>query len=65
MEKAFLIDVLSKTFIATGGNVTLLSDTFPTVARVISPDSSPFDPFHYELCTDMVDVVIEISCIYG
>jgi len=45
MEKAFLIDVLSKTFIAT--------------------DSSPFDPFNYELCTDMIEIVIEMSCIYG
>eukprot|EP00920_Eleutheroschizon_duboscqi_P014023 GHVT01032800.1.p1 GENE.GHVT01032800.1~~GHVT01032800.1.p1 ORF type:complete len:346 (-),score=35.72 GHVT01032800.1:415-1452(-) len=45
MEKAFLIDVFSKTFIAT--------------------DSSFFDPFNYELCTDMIDLVIEISCIYG
>eukprot|EP00922_Rhytidocystis_sp_ex-Travisia-forbesii_P036743 GHVS01054651.1.p1 GENE.GHVS01054651.1~~GHVS01054651.1.p1 ORF type:complete len:420 (+),score=109.73 GHVS01054651.1:93-1352(+) len=45
LDKAFLIDVASKTFVAT--------------------DTSPFDPFNYELCTDMIDVVIEMSCMYA
>jgi Ras-related GTP-binding protein C/D len=45
MEKAFLIDVLSKIYIAT--------------------DSSPVDMQIYELCSDMIDVVIDVSCIYG
>jgi len=45
MEKAFLIDVVSKIYIAT--------------------DSSPVDMQTYELCTDMIDVVVDVSCIYG
>jgi Ras-related GTP-binding protein C/D len=45
MEKAFLIDIVSKIYIAT--------------------DSSPVDMQTYELCSDMIDVVIDISCIYG
>lgn len=45
MEKVFLIDVVSKIYIAT--------------------DSSPVDIKNYELCSDMIDVVIDISSIYG
>jgi len=45
MEKAFLIDVVSKIYIAT--------------------DSSPVDMQTYELCSDMIDVVVDVSCIYG
>ena len=44
-EKAFLIDVFSKIYIAT--------------------DSSPVDMQSYELCCDMIDVVIDVSSIYG
>eukprot|EP01126_Amoeba_proteus_P031839 TRINITY_DN3115_c0_g1_i7.p1 TRINITY_DN3115_c0_g1~~TRINITY_DN3115_c0_g1_i7.p1 ORF type:complete len:345 (+),score=56.25 TRINITY_DN3115_c0_g1_i7:85-1119(+) len=45
MEKAFLIDVHSKIYVAT--------------------DSSPVDMQIYELCSDMIDVVLDVSCIYG
>jgi len=45
MEKAFLIDVVSKIYVAT--------------------DSSPVDMQTYELCSDMIDVVVDVSCIYG
>lgn len=45
MEKAFLIDVLSKIYVAT--------------------DSSPVDMQTLELCSDMIDVVIDVSSIYG
>jgi len=45
IDKAFLIDVVSKIYVAT--------------------DSSPVDMQTYELCSDMIDVVIDISCIYG
>jgi Ras-related GTP-binding protein C/D len=31
----------------------------------ITTDSSPFDSQTYELCGDMIDVVIDVSCIYG
>jgi len=46
MEKALLIDVVSKIYIAT--------DT-----------TSPVDMTTYELCSDMIDVAIDVSCIYG
>lgn len=45
MEKAFLIDVVSKIYVAT--------------------DSTPVDMQTYELCSDMIDVVVDVSCIYG
>lgn len=45
VEKAFLIDVVTKIYIAT--------------------DSSVVDTQKLELCSDMIDVVIDISCIYG
>jgi Ras-related GTP-binding protein C/D len=45
LEKAFLIDVVSKLYIAS--------------------DSSPVDMQVYELCADMIDVAVDISCIYG
>jgi len=45
IEKAFLIDVVSKIYVAT--------------------DSFPVDMQTYELCSDMIDVVIDVSCIYG
>lgn len=31
----------------------------------IATDSNPMDPHTYELCSDLVDVVIDVSCIYG
>ncbi|OMJ77402.1 hypothetical protein SteCoe_23003 [Stentor coeruleus] len=31
----------------------------------IATDSTPVDLISYELCADMIDVVIDVSCIYG
>lgn len=31
----------------------------------IATDSNPVDGHTYELCADLVDVVIDVSCIYG
>ncbi|KAL6079372.1 ras-related GTP-binding protein C isoform X2 [Balamuthia mandrillaris] len=45
LEKSFLIDVVSKIYVAT--------------------DSASVDMQTYELCSDMIDVVIDVSCIYG
>eukprot|EP00914_Ancora_sagittata_P026132 GHVO01051538.1.p1 GENE.GHVO01051538.1~~GHVO01051538.1.p1 ORF type:complete len:132 (+),score=30.42 GHVO01051538.1:147-542(+) len=28
-------------------------------------DTGPFDPCHHELCTEMIDLVLEVSAIYG
>ncbi|XP_013385486.1 ras-related GTP-binding protein C [Lingula anatina] len=39
---------------------------FDVVSKIyIATDSSPVDMQSYELCCDMLDVVIDISCIYG
>jgi len=45
MEKAYLVDSVSRIYICT--------------------DSSPTDMKTYELCSDMIDVVVDVSCIYG
>lgn len=31
----------------------------------IATDCTPVDLMSYELCTDMIDVVVDVSCIYG
>lgn len=39
---------------------------FDVVSKIyIATDSSPVDMQTYELCCDMIDVVIDVSCIYG
>lgn len=39
---------------------------FKKVSKIcIAKDSSPVDGQSYELCSDMIDVVIDVSCIYG
>eukprot|EP01121_Diplochlamys_sp_Union-15-3_P014543 TRINITY_DN4639_c0_g1_i1.p1 TRINITY_DN4639_c0_g1~~TRINITY_DN4639_c0_g1_i1.p1 ORF type:complete len:388 (-),score=74.01 TRINITY_DN4639_c0_g1_i1:21-1142(-) len=45
MEKAYLVDVASKIYIAS--------------------DTTYVDMQQYELCSDMIDVIIDVSCIYG
>ncbi|NXW03705.1 RRAGD protein, partial [Fregetta grallaria] len=44
----------------------ILSFLFDVVSKIyIATDSTPVDMQTYELCCDMIDVVIDISCIYG
>ncbi|CAM9386954.1 unnamed protein product [Chrysoparadoxa australica] len=39
---------------------------FDVVSRIyIATDSNPVEMQAYELCSDMIDVVIDVSCIYG
>jgi Ras-related GTP-binding protein C/D len=39
---------------------------YDVVSKIyIATDSSPVDMKSYELCSDMIDVVIDVSCIYG
>lgn len=39
---------------------------FDVISKIyIATDSSPVDMQSYELCCDMIDVVIDLSCIYG
>ena len=39
---------------------------FDVVSKIyIATDSNPVDERGYELCSEMIDVVFDISCIYG
>ncbi|KAK9728983.1 GTP-binding protein gtr2 [Basidiobolus ranarum] len=39
---------------------------FDVVSKIyVATDSSPVDMQSYEICSDMIDVIIDISCIYG
>ncbi|CAB4054582.1 RRAGC_D [Lepeophtheirus salmonis] len=39
---------------------------FDVISKIyLATDSSPVDMQTYELCCDMIDVVIDVSCIYG
>lgn len=39
---------------------------FDVVSKIyIATDSNPVDIQSYELCSDMIDVVVDVSCIYG
>lgn len=39
---------------------------FDVVSKIyIATDSNPVDEKGYELCSEMIDVVFDISCIYG
>ncbi|CEP01498.1 unnamed protein product (mitochondrion) [Plasmodiophora brassicae] len=39
---------------------------FDVISKIyICTDSNPVDMQTYELCSDMIDVVVDISCIYG
>lgn len=39
---------------------------FDVVSKIfMATDSNPVDEQGYELCSDMIDVVIDVSCIYG
>lgn len=39
---------------------------FDVVSKIyIASDRNPVDAQSYELCSDMIDVVIDVSCIYG
>lgn len=51
-------------FIANSGIEKAL--LFDVVTKIyIATDSAPVDMQSYELCCDMIDVIIDISCIYG
>jgi Ras-related GTP-binding protein C/D len=39
---------------------------FDVISKIyVATDTNPVDIPTYELCSDMIDVVIDISCIYG
>jgi hypothetical protein len=45
MQKVFLFDMISKTYLAS--------------------DSAPVEPQNYAICADMIELVMDISYIYG
>lgn len=81
IEKAFLFDVISKSYVATDSFVFfpavyvpgLFQNSgiekaflFDVMSKIyIATDSSPVDMQCYELCCDMIDVVMDMSGIYG
>lgn len=39
---------------------------FDVISKVVvATDSSPMVSSYYELCSDMIDLVIDVACIYG
>ena len=39
---------------------------FDIVSKIyVATDSTPVEMESYELCCDMIDVVLDVSCIYG
>ena len=39
---------------------------FDIISKIyIATDSSPLDIAHYEICSELIDVLIDMSCIYG
>ena len=39
---------------------------FDVVSKIyIATDSNPVDMKHYEICSELIDVLIDVSCIYG
>ena len=51
IRKAFLFDVISKIYIAT--------DKSPVDYR------SEYNMKQYEICSELIDVLIDVTCIYG
>jgi Ras-related GTP-binding protein C/D len=39
---------------------------FDVISKIyIASDSSPVDMKHYEICSELIDVLIDVTCIYG
>ena len=39
---------------------------FDVISKIyISTDSNPVEMKHYEICSELIDVLIDVSCIYG
>jgi Ras-related GTP-binding protein C/D len=39
---------------------------FDVISKVyIATDSNPVEMKHYEICSELIDVLIDVSCIYG
>jgi Ras-related GTP-binding protein C/D len=39
---------------------------FDVISKIyIATDSTPVEMKHYEICSELIDVLIDVSCIYG
>ena len=39
---------------------------FDVISKIyIASDSSPVDMKQYEICSELIDVLIDVTCIYG
>jgi len=39
---------------------------FDVISKIyIATDSSPVNMQHYEICSELIDVLIDVTCIYG
>lgn len=39
---------------------------FDVISKVyIATDSKPVNMSHYEICSELIDVLIDVTCIYG
>lgn len=39
---------------------------FDVISKIyIATDSAPVDMRHYEICSELIDVLIDVTCIYG
>ena len=39
---------------------------FDVISKIyIASDSSPVNMKHYEICSELIDVLIDVTCIYG
>ena len=69
IEKSFLFDVASKIYVATDGSpVHMVSWGIELLSISVNASRTPLHytmQATYELCCDMIDVVLDISCIYG
>ncbi len=60
---ALLENLLNGLIASVGASKSFL---FDVVSKLyVATDSNPVNMQTYELCSDMIDVVIDVSCIYG
>ena len=60
---SFLENLLDSLIASCGIEKAFLFDVISKI--YVATDSNPVDMQTYELCSDMIDVVIDVSCIYG
>ena len=65
MNSNFVPQTDATTFVFASLSILLLYWIYCICQIYVATDSSPVDMQSYELCCDMIDVVIDVSCIYG